>query len=62
VTTNDAGDDVLAVTSWNPKGTLFPRLRLPAKEGVRAVAVCPPEDKGVPAVVAVVGGEVWLVR
>jgi hypothetical protein len=62
VTTSEGADDVLAITTWNAKGTLMPRVRLPAKEGVRAVAVCPPEDKGVPAVVAVVGSEVWLVR
>jgi hypothetical protein len=62
VTTSDGPDDVLAVTTWNPKGTLFPRLRIPAKDGVRAVAICPPEDKGVPAIVAIVGSEVWLVR
>lgn len=62
VTTSDGPEDVLAVTTWNPKGTLFPRLRLPAMDGVRAVAICPPEEKGVPAVVAIVGSEVWLVR
>lgn len=62
VTTSEAADDILAITTWNAKGTLLPRLRLPAKEGVRALAVCPPEEKGVPAVVAVVGTEVWLVR
>jgi hypothetical protein len=62
VTTTEGADDVLAITTWNAKGTLLPRLRVPAKDGVRAVAVCPPEEKGVPAVVAVVGTEVWLVR
>lgn len=62
VTTSEGADDVLAITSWNSKGALLPRLRVPAREGVRAVAVCPPEEKGVPAVVAVVGNEVWLVR
>jgi len=63
VTTADAAtDDVLVVSSFGPAGQLTPRLRFAAKEGVRAVAVCPPEDRGVPAVVAVVGSEVWLVR
>lgn len=62
VTTSEGADDVLAVTTWNSKGALLPRLRLPAKEGVRAVAICPPEEKGVPAMVAVVGSEVWIVR
>lgn len=65
ITTSDAPDDVLAITTWNAKGqggALYPRLRVPAKEGVRAVAACRPEERGVPAVVAVVGSEVWLVR
>ncbi len=53
--------DVLAIWSWRANG-LVQRLRLPAKEGVRAVAACPPEEKGLPALVAVVGSEVWLVR
>ncbi len=65
ITTSDSPDDVLAITTWNAKGqggTLYPRLRLPAKDGVRAIGACRPEERGVPAVVAVVGGEVWLVR
>ena len=62
ITTSDSPDDALAITTWNAKGTLFPRLRVPAKDGVRAVATCRPEERGVPAVVAVVGSEVWLVR
>ena len=61
ITTTEKDDDVLIVTSWNGK-SFAPRLRVPAKEGVRAVTTCPPEEKGLPAVVAVVGSEVWLVR
>jgi hypothetical protein len=63
VTTADAADgdaDTLVVSSF--KTQIAARLRYPAKDGVRAVAICPPEDKGVPALVAVVGSEVWLVR
>lgn len=62
VTSADGADDVLTITSFGPKGTLRPRLQFPAKDGIRAIGACPPEDRGVPAVVAVVGGEVWLVR
>lgn len=62
VTTADGfGDDTLTISSF-AKGKLTPRLRVPAKEGVRALAVCPPEERGIPALVAVVGSEVWLVR
>jgi hypothetical protein len=53
--------DALIVWSWRPNG-LVQRLKFPTKEGVRAIAACPPEEKGVPALVAVVGSEVWLVR
>lgn len=60
ITTSEAGVDAIVVSSL--KNTLVPRLRLPAKEGVRALAVCPPEERGVPALAAVVGSEVWIVR
>jgi hypothetical protein len=53
--------DMLAIWSWRPTG-LVQRLRLSTTEGVRAIAACPPEEKGLPALVAVVGAEVWLVR
>jgi hypothetical protein len=63
IITSDAdGDDTLSVFSISATGKFTPRLRFPAKDGVRAVGVCPPEENGVPAVVAVVGSEVWLVR
>jgi hypothetical protein len=38
------------------------RFHLVAPGGVRALAMCPPGDHGAPALVAVVGGEVWIVR
>lgn len=61
VTTSDTGEDVLTIASIT-KDKVTPRLRLPAKEGIRAIGLCPAEERGVPAVVAVVGAEVWLVR
>ncbi|MDB4943029.1 MAG: hypothetical protein JWP97_2563 [Labilithrix sp.] len=61
VTSSDAGEDVLLVSSFT-RGLVTPRLRFTAKDGVRAIGICPPEDRGVPGVVAAVGGEVWLVR
>jgi hypothetical protein len=62
VTTSDSADDQVLVSSFTKSGQLTPRLRFPAKEGVRAIGVCPPEDRGLPGLVAVVGSEVWLVR
>lgn len=56
-----ADTDALMVWSWRGSH-LQQRLRLPTKEAVRGIAACPPEEKGVPALVAVVGPEVWLVR
>jgi hypothetical protein len=63
VTTADGSDDAIRVFSWGPL-TADPsdRLRLSAPAGVRALAVCPPEEHGQPVLVAVVGEEVWLVR
>jgi hypothetical protein len=62
-TTNDNGEDAINVATWlaaSPE--LRPRLHLPAPAGVRALAVCPPEQGGAPVLVGVVGSELWLVR
>ena len=62
VTTSDGDEhDAILVSSF-AKGQLTPRLRFPARDGVRALGVCPPEERGVTGLVAVVGSEVWLVR
>jgi hypothetical protein len=62
VTTTGAGDaiDVLTVTSSaaSPQS----RIHLPTSDPVRALAMCPPGDHGAPALAAVVGREVWLLR
>jgi hypothetical protein len=62
VSTTDSPDDHLFISSFTKGGVITARLRFPAREGVRAVGVCPPEEKGLPGLVAVVGSEVWLVR
>lgn len=62
VTSTEANDDALVIASFQPKGQIVPRLKFPAKDGVRAIATCPPEDRGAPGLVAIVGQEVWLVR
>jgi hypothetical protein len=61
VTTTDAAEDAIVVATLK-NGELRPRLRLPAPLGVRSLAICGAEEKGVPALIAVVGGEVWVVR
>ncbi len=61
ITSMDAGEDAIAITSWDG-GEPRLRRRIAAPPGVRALAVCAPEMRGVPAVVAVVAGEVWIVR
>lgn len=56
-----ADADAIAIWSWRANG-LQPRMKLATKEAVRAIAACPPEDRGVPGLVAVVGSEIWLIR
>jgi hypothetical protein len=59
----DGPDDAVDVWSWpSASAELRPRLHIPAPGGVRALAACPPEEHGQPALVAVVANEVWLVR
>ncbi len=61
VTTTDSGDDAIVVSSLHG-GDLRQRLRLAAPAGVRSLSVCPAEDRATPALIAVVGSEVWVVR
>jgi hypothetical protein len=62
-TSVDGTDDALNVWTWvGPNPELRSRLHLAAPGGVRALAVCPSEERGQPALVAVVGPEVWVVR
>jgi hypothetical protein len=61
-TTGDGGEDAVSILTLSPGGELRPRLRLAAPAGVRALAVCPPEQGGAPVLVAVVGSELWLLR
>ena len=62
-TTVDGPDDALNLWTWaGPGPELQGRLHLAAPGGVRAMAVCPAEERGRPVLVAVVGAEVWLVR
>jgi hypothetical protein len=61
--TADGGDEAITVFSLDPgSADLRPRLRLPVPEPVRALAVCPPEEHGEPTLVAVLSGDLWLIR
>jgi hypothetical protein len=62
-TSTDTIDDAIDVWSWPSQGGgLRPRLHLPAPAGVRALAPCPPEEHGRPALLAIVGNELWVIK
>ena len=62
-TSFDGPEDAVNLWTWPATGPeIRGRLHLAAPGGVRAFAVCPPEEHGQPVLVAVVGAEVWLVR
>lgn len=62
-TSVDGPEDAVNVFSLaTASGELHGRLHLAAPAGVRAYAVCPPEEGGEPVLLAVVGPELWLVR
>jgi hypothetical protein len=61
VSSASTDDDFIAVQSATGVD-LKMRLRIAAPAGVRALAICPPEERGMPVLAAVVGNEVWLVR
>jgi hypothetical protein len=61
-TTAADGDDAIVVSTWDGVSDPRERIHLPAPAGVRALCVCPPEEGGTSALVAVVGSEVWIVR
>jgi len=62
-TSSDGPDDAIEIASWSGDGTEpLVRKRIPAPAGVRALTICPPEARGAPALIAVVGPEVWVVR
>ena len=59
--TTEHDADTLVVSTLGKNGVTA-RFRFPARDGVRALAACPPEQRGAPALVAVTPSEVWLVR
>jgi hypothetical protein len=61
ITTAEEGEDAITIWSWRGR-ELVPRLKIPAPAPVRTLAMCPAEDSGLRPLVAVVAGEVWVVR
>ncbi len=57
-----AKSDALIVHTWKDDGTVFERFRMAVPTGVRAVAVCPPEDHGPNPVAIATNTELWIVR
>lgn len=62
LSSDSAVEDAINIYSLERAGEPRLRRRIPAPAPVRALAACPPEARGAPGLVAVVGSEVWLVR
>jgi hypothetical protein len=60
--TDKPEEDALVVSTWTRAGTLLPRLRIPVKEGVHAIAACPAEDLRMAPIAAATGNGLWIVR
>lgn len=60
--TLDPHADALIVRTWLDDGRVVERLRLAVPDGVRALAVCPPEDEGLAPVAIATGDGLWVVR
>jgi hypothetical protein len=60
--TLDPASDALVVYTWQDDGRVRERFRLPVPQGVRAIAVCPPESSGPLPVVLGAGDEIWIAR
>lgn len=54
--------DAVEVRSLLARGTVKKRMKLPVADGVRAVAVCPPDGPLRAPVVIATGTEIWVVR
>lgn len=55
------GDETVTIATVTATG-FETRLRIRADEPVRALAICPPEERGVPVLAVAFATEVWLVR
>jgi hypothetical protein len=62
VDTDKPEADAVVVSTWTRAGAILPRLRIPVKDGVRALAACPAEDLRMTPIVAATGNGLWIVR
>jgi hypothetical protein len=62
VDTDRPEEDAIVVDTWARDGTIIERLRVPVKDGVRALAVCPLEDVRMAPIIAATSGGLWIVR
>jgi hypothetical protein len=60
--TLDPKQDALVVDTWLTSGPVVERLRVPVPDGVRALAVCPPEDEGIRPIAIATNSGVWIVH
>jgi len=57
-----AATDALVVASFSEEGAVLERYRVPVPEGVRALAVCPPDGAGPRAIVVATPSKLYIVR
>jgi hypothetical protein len=62
VDTDKPDADALVVSTWTRDGAVVERLRIPVKDGVRAVAACPLEGLHMAPLVAATESGLWVVR
>jgi hypothetical protein len=60
--TLDPAADALVVWSWDASGNVGERLRIPVPEGIRAIAICPPEDAHMAPIAVATTSGLWIVR
>ncbi len=61
-TDTSATEDAITIVSLARGAEPRLRRRIPTTAPVRALAACPPEARGAPGLLAIVGAEAWLVR
>ena len=60
--TEDPASDALVVSTWGHDGTVRERTRVSVKDGVRSLAVCPPEDFRMTPIAVGTGTGLWILR
>lgn len=60
--TLEPSEDALVVRTWTRQGSVRERFRLSVPTGIRAIAVCPPEDSGPSPIAVVTDRDVRIVR